>query len=425
MKNFIPRIYLSVFFIILAYVIFKSEVIAQGLRREYYQIHYIILFSFLIFSFGSFFFSKNLNYKIFSILTSFVFTLYLIEIFLIFNSSSIKRENLFKKYSAEYSQNNPEIVPDMIPHIHLKNQKAKIIPLAGFSKKKTIFCKEEYTSKYFSDRFGFRNSDEIWDNNNIDTLIIGDSFAHGACVNQSKTISGVFTSKKMINLNLAYSGTGPLIQYATLKEYLPLIKTKNIVWIYYEENDIQDLLIEKTNLILINYLKNSKFSQNLKDKQKIIDKLLLSKLKDEIKNKKNKKNIKDLKQFLKLNKVRFLLINIFKPTHEFYDVPKDFKKIFENVKQISDKNNIKVFFVYMPQKRRYLNNQADLDNKNYNDVINQINSLNIEVINLDLELMRVIDDPLDLYSKIGFHLNEFGYAEVSKLILNKIKQSSL
>jgi hypothetical protein len=422
MKNFIPRIYLSVFFIVLAYVVFKSEIIAQGLRREYYQIHYIILFSFLIFSFGSFFFSKSLNYKIFSILTSFVFTLYLIEIFLIFNSSSNKRENLFEKYSAEYSQNKPEIVPDMIPHIHLKDQKAKIIPLSGFSKKKTIFCKEEYTSKYFSDRFGFRNSDEIWDNNNIDTLIIGDSFAHGACVNQSKTISGVFTSKKIINLNLAYSGTGPLIQYATLKEYLPLIKTKNIVWIYYEENDIQDLLFEKTNLILTNYLKNSKFSQNLKDKQKIIDKLLLSKLKDEIKNKKNTKN---LKQFLKLNKVRFFLMNIIKPGHEFYDVPKDFKKIFKNVKQISDKNNIKVFFVYMPQKRRYLNNQTYLDNKNYNDVINQINSLNIEVINLDLELMRVIDNPLDLYSKIGFHLNEFGYAEVSKLILNKIKQSSL
>ena len=425
MKNFIPKIYLSFFFIFLIYVIFKSEVIAQGLRREYYQIHYIILLTFLLFSFFSFFFSKSLNNKIFSILSSFVFTLYLIEIFLVFYSSSNKKEDLFEKYSVEYSRKNPEMVPDMIPHINLKDKKAKIIPLSGFSKKKTIFCKEEYISKYFSDRFGFRNSDKIWDNKKIDILLIGDSFAHGACVNQNKTISGVFKSKKMTNLNLAYSGTGPLIQYATLREYLSLIKTKNIIWIYYEENDIQDLLFEKTNLTLMNYLEDPNFSQNLKDKQMTIDKMLLSKLRSEIENKKTKKITKNLKQFLKLDKVRFFLTNIAKPTHEFYTVPKDFKKIFEDVKEISDKNNVKLFFVYMPQKRRYLDDQINFNNKNYNDVINKIKSLNIEVINLDIELMKIVDNPLNLYSKVGFHLNELGYNEVSKLILRKIKQSSL
>ncbi len=420
MKNFIPKIYLSVFLVLLAYVVFKSEFVAQGLRREYYQIHYIILLIFLLFSLLSFFFSKDINFKIFSILISFVFTLYLIEIFLFFDQSSKQREDLFKKFSGDYSKENPEIVPKMIPHIHLKNHKAKIFPLSGISNKKTILCKEEYISRYSSDRFGFRNFDNVWDNKEIDVLIIGDSFAHGACVNQNKTISGVFDSKKITNLNLGYAGTGPLIQYATLKEYLPLIKTKNIIWIYYEENDIQDLLFEKTNSILKNYLRDPKFSQNLRNKQNTIDNILLSYLKKEIDNENTKRITQGLRQFLKLDKVRFLLTNVFKPTHEFFAVPADFKNIFSNVREISNKNDVNLFFVYMPQKRRYLN-KDDLDKKNYNEVINQINSLNINIINLDKELMKIQNYPLNLYSKVGFHLNEKGYEEAAKLILKKIK----
>ena len=35
-------------------------------------------------------------------------------------------------------------------------------------------------------------------------------------------------------LNLGYSGNGPLLQYATIKEYLPK-NTKNLLWFYYEQ----------------------------------------------------------------------------------------------------------------------------------------------------------------------------------------------
>ena len=45
-----------------------------------------------------------------------------------------------------------------------------------------MFCQEKRWSIYKSDRFGFRNYDEIWDKQNIDYLFIGDSFTQGACV---------------------------------------------------------------------------------------------------------------------------------------------------------------------------------------------------------------------------------------------------
>ena len=41
-------------------------------------------------------------------------------------------------------------------------------------------------------------------------------------------------------LNLGYAGNGPLIEYATLREYLEP-NVKNILWIYYEGNDIANL----------------------------------------------------------------------------------------------------------------------------------------------------------------------------------------
>ena len=68
-------------------------------------------------------------------------------------------------------------------------------------------------------------------------------------------------------------GNGPLIEYATLREYLDT-KVKKVLWIYYEGNDLANLENEKTNDILINYLKDLNFTQNLKFKQNDIDTLL-------------------------------------------------------------------------------------------------------------------------------------------------------
>ena len=61
-------------------------------------------------------------------------------------------------------------------------------------------------------------------------FLIGDSFVHGACVNQNQTISGNlnYYGYPSINLGMSYVG---LIEYAILKEYLPLntSDTKKII----------------------------------------------------------------------------------------------------------------------------------------------------------------------------------------------------
>ena len=85
-------------------------------------------------------------------------------------------------------------------------------------------------------------------------MLLGDSFAHGFCVNRPNDIASLLRnlSKKSV-LNLGYAGNGPLIEYATLKEYIKP-NVKKIIWFYYEGNDIKDLGKEVNSEILIKYL---------------------------------------------------------------------------------------------------------------------------------------------------------------------------
>ena len=108
---------------------------------------------------------------------------------------------------------------------------SNIFPLSGISNSDTIYCNENgYFSIYQSDRYGFNNPNKEWDSIQIEYLLIGDSFTHGACINRPNDIASVLRtlSNKPV-LNLGYAGNGLLIEYATLREYLPK-NVKNILW---------------------------------------------------------------------------------------------------------------------------------------------------------------------------------------------------
>ena len=66
------------------------------------------------------------------------------------------------------------------------------------------------------------------------------------------------------------SGNEPLIEYATLREYLNT-NIKKVLWIYYEGNDLAGIENEKKNNTLINYLNDLNFTQNLKLKKNETD----------------------------------------------------------------------------------------------------------------------------------------------------------
>ena len=89
-----------------------------------------------------------------------------------------------------------------------------IFPLGALPNTNTYFCNEGYgLITYLSDRFGFRNVDNKWDNigRNNSMLLIGDSFAHGACVSDTDVISARLNDLGVANLNLSISSNSAIL----------------------------------------------------------------------------------------------------------------------------------------------------------------------------------------------------------------------
>ena len=89
----------------------------------------------------------------------------------------------------DLKKEDPNIVVEIVPSQSLSS--INFLPLSGISNSKTIACNENgYYSNYQSDRYGFNNPDINYDNfTKKKVMLIGDSFVHGACVDEENTLS--------------------------------------------------------------------------------------------------------------------------------------------------------------------------------------------------------------------------------------------
>lgn len=119
-------------------------------------------------------------------------------------------------------------------------EKYGIAPLAPQPRSSLLYCNEGYgLVRYVSDRYGFRNSDATWDHEQLDAVLVGDSFVHGACVGDDQTISGHLARAGLTVLNLGTGGNGP-IQYAALaKTFVPRTSPR-FVFVFFHPNDNLD-----------------------------------------------------------------------------------------------------------------------------------------------------------------------------------------
>ena len=109
----------------------------------------------------------------------------------IFNSSSLKDFFISKGENATYSF-SPGARRIILNDGFYNKDKRKIYPFTSLSNSRIVFCAESgFWTHYKSDRYGFRNKNNVWDKKNIDAVFIGDSFTHGACVEDKDTFSGI------------------------------------------------------------------------------------------------------------------------------------------------------------------------------------------------------------------------------------------
>lgn len=365
---------------------------------------------------------------------SIIFGLYLSEFYFLFNQNLSKKkihkeynEATGKKFDTRFftevfkemeKKNKKLATASVTPSAFLRDDNINILPLSGLSNSLTLNCNENgYYSTFKSDKYGFNNPNEIWENKKLDLVLLGDSFVMGNCVNKPNDLKS--TLKKNFNsiINLGYSGNGPLLQFSTLKEYMP-VGVERVLWFFYEGNDLEDLNIEKNNKLLIKYFTNENFTQNLKMNQNKIDQLNQLKTINRIRSShdwfiEREKNSYKIKEFLKLRNVRNIFLGYFKNEEKDLDL---FIKVIKESKLLAEKKGAKFYFIYLPEISRYKNFYLD-------DVYDRITTLldknNIPLIDIKDIVFDNETDPLILFPfRSKGHYNNLGYKKVGNAITN-------
>ena len=245
----------------------------------------------------------------------------------------------------------------LIPSIQVDG--SPVLPLGGIAGKITVYCNE--TGRYLiylSDEHGFHNPPDLWHSGNIEIAALGDSITQGACDRSEENFVARIRDRHPYTLNLGMSSNGPMMELATLREYLPSLKPKTVLWFYSEENDIKpDLQRGRRAAILRKYLEPG-FRQGLQENQEAIDRSLIEfadrALEREIKKRRQVSqsattfNVKD---WFLLRRLRNALGLIIGPSNKDISF---FRRILKEAQATVSSWNGKLYVVYLPGYRRFI-----------------------------------------------------------------------
>ena len=334
----------------------------------------------------------------------------------------------------------PFVHPSFFSSLARAGIEMDFFPLSSVSRKETILCNENgYWVIYKSDRFGFRNPDELWDRD-TDILFIGDSFAQGWCVQDGKTYIDIIRKKMGLNaITLGMAGNEPIMEYASLREYGRMKKPKIVIYLYPEWHDIPKNF--RTNPF-IKYVEDRTFSQNLTLLQDDIDDLIISLVRAYLRRSviPPKKGVlwsiarftEDMFFFISLRDV-MKVYQVRKADKRKYMTDEEFKffiKVVKLMKEETESWGGKFILVYIPVWRRYafpkffpflVDDGFEKRFVRYSDVIQKLRENRIDFIDLKAEFDK-FSDPITFYPFEMFgHLNEAGHKILAETIIRELK----
>ena len=320
----------------------------------------------------------------------------------------------------------------------------ELMPLGAIAERVTVMCNEngQWVS-YKSDKHGFNNPGDVWQSGPVQMGILGDSYAQGFCVPPDRSFAALIRQGYPATLNLAMGGAGPMGELAIWKEYLQPLQPKVVLWFYYEGNDLIDLQRERTNKLLMRYLKDN-FTQNLVALQREIDQAILDDIprqRDwETRARANRQanhqanrisRIDEFSQFFKLENLRTRLSILNAATIEEVKNQEDlegpnltlFRDILAQVKTRIGTWGGKMYFVYLPDWPRYSGNQVGPVAKQRDSVLALVNSLGIPVIDIH-PVFQAQSDPLAMFPfREPGHYTEKGHLLVAKEVMRTISST--
>lgn len=313
----------------------------------------------------------------------------------------------------------------------------KLIPFRGPINKDTLLCAEDLKYRIAkNDKYGFKNLNEIYERK-INTIILGDSFAEGKCLDNKNDTSAFLISRGINTVNLGVSGSSTLLSLAILREFGNFLKPKNVVYFYYEGNDLEGLNWEKKIPILKKYYDDENFNNNYLLRYNEINKFLklinvetLKSLKSDTQVAEKKTNtnkfIEKFQDFfeLKISK-KIIRQRIFNKDKERLDddmLINIIKKMYSETQKI----NSNFIFVYIPDKYTFFDNEKSFILKQSigkkDKIIKKINELGIQIVDLK-KIFSEYPNPKSLYPlEYPGHFNSKGYEEISKNLFNYLEK---
>ena len=219
--------------------------------------------------------SNTITFSFITFVLILIITLFSLEFFLFYSQKNFKKisNDKFQAFKdAEKKFSNLKPYANSMYTLNHSLDFPKFFSASTFSKSDIFTCNENgYYPVIKTDRYGFYNNDEIW-NDDFDEVFLGDSFTAGSCVNiDDNIISNYqknFQDKTVVNLGTP--GSFPLLELIKLKEYIFVEKSKKkpkkIYWLYYEGNDLRELknfYKNYKNENIFKYVYDDNFLQNL------------------------------------------------------------------------------------------------------------------------------------------------------------------
>ncbi len=336
--------------------------------------------------------------------------------------------------------------------------KNNIYPLGAIANKTTVYCNESGEWTIFeSDEHGFNNPKGLYLKNKIDIMLMGDSFAEGACVRPNETIAAVLRESGINVVSLGKGGNGSLLELASLKEYAKPLHPKIVLWVHYA-NDIDDLILKgMQSSFLMNYLNDDDFSQNLISRQGEINDVLKNHVnrkyfehqtktqrhditreieKDKNEDGKegegkggatlaNESPLSRLIGILKLSKLREKLGIRHSRPHPTSPADEIFREILKQANEITSSWGGRFYFVYLHSFERYkTGREHDVYFRDF--VLRTVTELRIPIIDAHKKVFVSHSDPLSLFpGREARHYNAEGYRLIAGAIAKQLRSDHL
>jgi len=335
--------------------------------------------------------------------------------------------NFVSDLRAEGREIYPYVYPSNFLQRPLTIGGKPFFPLAGISQVETAYCNEngEYLV-YRSDERGYNNPPGLWASDRLEVVFAGDSYTHGDCVRPGEAFADVVRARFPLTLNLGSGGNGPLMELAGIREHLRDKRFSHLVWVYCG-NDLGNLDREFRQPILVRYLDDSSFFQDLAGHQPELDRLLGEFVDSELEGYGALLDIRDffVRRFPNLTG---LVGRIGRSTGGAVDPGlieqrlTRFERVMREARRFVDQKGARLLFVFIPTLFVDYENKTLVDvTENRERILEIVDVLGIEAVELAAPLLS-LGGPDAIYHH-GFpgHFDAAGYAVIAEQVLARIE----